>query len=50
MTIPEQADRHVILIPKVGTNLKSIIEMVLQGMQGPVFDEIAAASIGRPDI
>ena len=39
MTIPEQADRHVILIPKVGTNLKSIIEMVLQGMQGPVFDE-----------
>ena len=31
--------RRVLLIPKVGTNLKDIISMILEGIEGEKFDE-----------
>jgi hypothetical protein len=31
--------RRVLLIPKIGTNLKDIISLILQGMEGASFDE-----------
>ena len=31
--------RHVLLIPKVGTNLRDIIREILRGIEGPRFDE-----------
>lgn len=35
--IPKTNERHIILIPKVGTNLKSIIGQILAGMEGAKF-------------
>ncbi|MGB8688373.1 MAG: protein DpdH [Microcoleus sp.] len=31
--------RRVLLIPKIGTNLKDIISLILEGMEGATFDE-----------
>lgn len=39
LSIPRSARRRVLLIPKVGTNLKSIIGRILEDMEGPKFDE-----------
>ena len=36
--LPESTNRRVILVQKSGTNLKGVIEAVLDGMEGPVFD------------
>jgi len=37
--IPETKNRRVLLIPKVGTNLKGIVKIILEGMKGEKFDE-----------
>ena len=37
--VPQTERRRVILIPKVGTNLKEVIRRVLEGLEGPRFDE-----------
>ncbi len=37
--IPSTEKRKVILIPKIGTNLKDILNLILEGMDGPPFDE-----------
>ncbi len=37
--IPETKNRRVLLIPKVGTNLKGIVNIILEGMEGKKFDE-----------
>lgn len=37
--IPRTSNQKVLLIPKVGTNLKSIIELILRNMQGDQFRE-----------
>ncbi|MFM2062340.1 MAG: hypothetical protein RLZZ507_2010 [Cyanobacteriota bacterium] len=37
--IPSTNKRRVLLIPKIGTNLKDIINLILQDMQGEKFDE-----------
>src|SRR5262249_41529189 len=39
LSIPASATRRVILIPKVGTNLKAIIGRILDGMEGQKFDD-----------
>jgi hypothetical protein len=36
--IPEVAGRRVILIPKAGTNLRGVLQLILEGMEGPRFD------------
>ena len=36
--IPETDTRRVILVPKSGTNLRDIIELILEGHEGPPFD------------
>ena len=38
LNIPRTARRRVLLIPKVGTNLKSIIGRILEGLEGPKFE------------
>lgn len=40
--IPETKNRRVLLIPKVGTNLKGIVKLILEGMPGKRFDEYRA--------
>ncbi|MDD1415640.1 ATP-binding protein, partial [Dolichospermum sp. ST_con] len=37
--IQSTPQRKVLLIPKIGTNLKDIINLILQGMEGQKFDE-----------
>ncbi|HEX8395042.1 MAG TPA: protein DpdH [Longimicrobium sp.] len=37
--VPQTERRRVILIPKVGTNLKEVIRRVLEGLEGPQFDD-----------
>jgi hypothetical protein len=37
--IESTENRRVLLIPKIGTNLKDIIDLILQGMNGAPFDE-----------
>lgn len=37
--IPASTERRVLLIPKVGTNLRDILQMILEGMEGQRFDE-----------
>ncbi|MDP5016204.1 MAG: protein DpdH [Dolichospermum sp.] len=37
--IQSTPQRKVLLIPKIGTNLKDIINLILQGMEGEKFDE-----------
>jgi hypothetical protein len=39
LSIPPSERRRVLLIPKVGTNLKSIIGRILHGMEGQKFDD-----------
>jgi hypothetical protein len=39
LSIPNSRRRRVLLIPKVGTNLKSIIGRILEGMEGQKFDD-----------
>ena len=36
--IPETPERRVVLIQKVGTNLRGVLESILYGLEGPVFD------------
>lgn len=36
--VPESSARRVVLIQKVGTNLRGVLETILQGMEGPEFD------------
>jgi hypothetical protein len=38
-SIRKAPDYRVLLIPKVGTNLRDIIELILAGVEGPEFDE-----------
>jgi hypothetical protein len=38
LKIPESKNRHVILIPKVGTNLRGVIQLILQRFTGGEFD------------
>lgn len=37
--IPKNEKRKVILIPRFGTNLRKIISLILEGMEGPQFDD-----------
>lgn len=37
--IPKSEKRKVILIPRFGTNIRKIISLILEGMEGPQFDE-----------
>ena len=37
--VHESAQRRVVFIPKVGTNLKGVIQLILRGMEGPIFDQ-----------
>ena len=39
--IPASANRHVLLIPKVDTNLRDVLEKILRlpGMEAPLFDD-----------
>lgn len=37
--IPKNEKRKVILIPRFGTNIRKIISLILEGMEGPQFDE-----------
>jgi hypothetical protein len=37
--IPSTVERRVLLIPKVGTNLKEVIRRILEGLEGSPFDE-----------
>jgi hypothetical protein len=39
LNVPRDKHRKVMLIPKVGTNLRNIITQILEGMEGPRFDE-----------
>lgn len=39
LNVPRHDRRKVLLIPKVGTNLRNIIGQILDGMEGPRFDE-----------
>lgn len=41
LNIPSTDRRHVLLIPKIGTNLRGVISRILalEGMEGPKFDE-----------
>jgi len=39
MKMPQEGNRKVVLIPKLGTNLKDIIARILSGMEGPQFEE-----------
>lgn len=39
MNIPEGPGRKVLVIPKVGTNLRKVLELILRDMEGPRFDE-----------
>ncbi len=39
MKIEPNSRRKVLLIPKVGTNLKNVIERILDGMEGKQFDD-----------
>ncbi|GAB6179920.1 hypothetical protein JCM14036_12390 [Desulfotomaculum defluvii] len=38
LSIPRNEKRRVLLIPKVGTNLREVIRLILQDMEGPQFD------------
>jgi hypothetical protein len=38
LNIPKSKNRHVILIPKVGTNLRGVIQLILQRFSGGEFD------------
>ena len=55
INIPKTDNRKVVLIPKVGTNLRDIIKTILQGMEGTPFDEFrekidTATSALTPDM
>jgi hypothetical protein len=39
LKIPPAKNRHVILIPKVGTNLRGVIRLILGRFTGPEFDD-----------
>ncbi len=39
LKIPPAKNRHVILIPKVGTNLRGVIRLILGRFNGPEFDD-----------
>lgn len=39
VNIPSHQKRHVLLIPKAGTNLKDIVKLILEGMDGSKFDD-----------
>ena len=39
LNLPPSPNRRVILIPKVGTNLRRVLELILEGMEGDVFDQ-----------
>jgi hypothetical protein len=38
INIPRDEKRRVILIPRGGTNLRGVVELILRDMQGPAFD------------
>jgi hypothetical protein len=38
LNLPRSARRRVILIPRGGTNLRGVVELILGDMQGPAFD------------
>ena len=38
INIPADEKRRVILIPRGGTNLRGVVELILRDMQGPAFD------------
>ncbi|HEX8237736.1 MAG TPA: protein DpdH [Abditibacteriaceae bacterium] len=38
LNIPRTPDRHIVLIPRHGNNLKRVIEQILHGLEGDQFD------------
>ncbi len=38
LNVPEEERRKVVLIPRGGTNLRGVIELILRDMEGPKFD------------
>ena len=50
INIPRTEKRRIVLIPKANTNLKSVIEQILDGIKGELFDgyraRLKAATVG----
>ncbi|HEY3413890.1 MAG TPA: protein DpdH [Armatimonadota bacterium] len=40
VTTPRTADRHIVLVPRANTNLKKVVELILEGMEGATFDAL----------
>lgn len=41
--------RRVILVPKSGTNLRSVLKLILEGMEGPVFSQLRDRLLGADE-